>query len=187
MPVGNNPLYSINRAQENESLAAQLTVPNALNFGKGQVAGFAGFPGDLFDLAKMVAQLRAYGAPLPSQPSAIGSEGIGQALGADTESGAFLAGNIGVPDITDVVKMAPLLALKAGKRVAHGTPNAKWFDDKPPSSMTADDFLSQHNTGWIGDEAYKDTTYLYERENNYPIHYIVQSGTKIECKENGEE
>lgn len=38
--------------------------------------------------------------------------------------------------------------------------------------------------GWIPKE-YMDRLYLYERENDYPIKYIVHYGTKRECMEHG--
>jgi hypothetical protein len=91
MPV-NNALYDVNRKPVSEVLASHLNVPNALNFGKGMVAGAAGLPGDAVDLFKLVTQLKQGNVAAlltQQQPNALSTDGLGQAMGADTDSGAF--------------------------------------------------------------------------------------------------
>ena len=41
------------------------------------------------------------------------------------------------------------------------------------------------NAGWLPKRYNKDTMFLYERENNYPVHWIVSGGLKRECIANG--
>jgi len=43
---------------------------------------------------------------------------------------------------------------------------------------------TMRKNNWIP-KKYSDCLYLYERENNYPIKYIVSSGLKKECVANG--
>jgi len=39
--------------------------------------------------------------------------------------------------------------------------------------------------GWLPAQYKKDNAYLYERENNYPIEWIVTEGLKRDCVNNG--
>lgn len=41
------------------------------------------------------------------------------------------------------------------------------------------------NTKWLPKKYNKENVYLYNRENNYPIKYIVNEGTKKQCIANG--
>ena len=40
------------------------------------------------------------------------------------------------------------------------------------------------HAGWI-DQKYKEHPYNFERENDYPIHWVVTDGLKRECVANG--
>ena len=42
-----------------------------------------------------------------------------------------------------------------------------------------------HNKGWIPGE--RENLWLFERENNYPIHWTVTDGLKRDCVRNGKE
>jgi hypothetical protein len=49
--------------------------------------------------------------------------------------------------------------------------------------QTALDAMFQ--AGWLPKKYNKDTIYLYERENNYPVSWEVHHGLKRDCIKNG--
>lgn len=53
------------------------------------------------------------------------------------------------------------------------------------SHFEATAIIAMANSGWI-DAKYIKRPFLFERENNYPINWIVTKGTKRECVANGQ-
>ena len=97
MPLDN---YTMFRMREAEERAKTASLANALDYAKGLGAGVAGIPGDTANLINALLHVR---------PTGYGSDDIGRMMGANTNSGAFLAGNIGMPDMGDVLKAMPLV------------------------------------------------------------------------------
>ena len=44
---------------------------------------------------------------------------------------------------------------------------------------------AMNEAGWLGDGYYDHQLWRYERENNYPIIWVVRNGLKRECVANG--
>ncbi len=90
------------------------------DYGKGMLAGLAGFPSDMINMVSGAVSSYVPGTPDEYRQMPFGSEDLGRRMGADTESGSFFAGTIGTPDITDLWKAAPMLAARAGRSTIRG-------------------------------------------------------------------
>lgn len=106
MPLDNYTMFKLREAQERAKTAS---LANAMDYAKGLGAGMAGFPGDTANLINALLHVR---------PTGYGSEDIGRMMGANTGSGAFLAGNLGMPDMSDALKVGTLITGKFGAKLA---------------------------------------------------------------------
>ena len=60
------------------------------------------------------------------------------------------------------------------------------FEDEWELARILTELAERTKAGWIP-ERYEAKPYLYERENEYPIYWIVNYGLKRECISNGRE
>lgn len=77
----------------------------------GGAAGTAGMPVDTANLLDDAARLiyPGYRRVAMDQSDVGGSNWLGKKMGADTDSGEFMLGTIGAPDLRDLLKLAPIL------------------------------------------------------------------------------
>jgi len=104
------------------------------NLSGGMLSGLLGFPGDIQELARLGGN-KAIGLlskvnPVARQLGGLGgllqmtnptAAQVGRSIGADPDTGAFMAGEIGAPDPSDLRRLPGLL----GMTLFHGTPHER--------------------------------------------------------------
>ena len=122
-----NELFDVNGMafkHRNEQLRNDLDAfyAGAKNAALSGVAGLAGTVGDFESLVKTLVQAKQ-GYILPNKTVAPTSERLAEMMGADLNSPSGWAGLIGVPDLTDLLKVGGLAGYKGAMVLAHGSPH----------------------------------------------------------------
>ena len=87
---------------------------------KGVAAGVGGMPGDFEGIGRAIVNARMQYGSIPTNTLMPTSDDLGGRMGADTDSGGFIAGTIGTPDMGDIAKLGVLGVGKIASKARKG-------------------------------------------------------------------
>ena len=118
-----NELHNLDAAMEAQKVKRNSLidfVSGMPDYGRGMLAGLAGMPGDMEAIMRMITNARMNYGSVSQKTALPTSDELGKKMGANTDSGGFIAGTIGTPDFGDIMRLA---GAKGAMVLAHGSPH----------------------------------------------------------------